>query len=377
MNDGVTELQICMPHIISDNISPDILFLDLSKFYLLHKSQSTIDQLDTDNQYRHYIVNEQHYFQTHLDRDIIFWEEYLKDVCVFAFPPENVVKHMKSQQFSYSTYAEIPEQGLNNLQRFCAKNQISIHDGLCAALTLALFNCCGNYNKKNQPIFMNIVKSTRNNPRYDDAIGCFLRLEPIKVNINKESTLATLSKQIHQSAIDTSLYQRCSSLLKLACLSTFCQERKVVRNYLVSMVILIYTTIFPTPSITRKILDLCSQRTTFDRNNNFIININVQNNFIIDAKMKKKSTLFGLKTKKINAPQYDLLTIDYFFDICFLRDENKNRPQLVISANLKPTFRELISKEIIRIIGSETLDLPLCTKTTSAITIESLVTDMP
>ena len=355
LKDEVTELQICMPHMVSDDVSPDILFYDLSKYYLLYNDQSIPTTLNIDKQYRHYIHNEQHYIKAHLDRDLIFWDEYLQDIGVFEFPPESIVKDMKSQSFSYSTYLEIPEQGLNNLQRFCAKNHVSINDGLCAVLTLALSNCCDDYNKNAQSFVINIVKSTRDNQCYDDAIGCFLRIEPIKVFLNKKATLASVAKQVHQSVIDTNLYQQCSGLLKLACLGTYRRKRKPIENYLMMVFTYIYTTIFPTPRLNRKILNLCRQLSSFKRNNNFIININVQNDFIADGKAEKESSLFGLKPENIEIYQYDLLTINYFFDVCFLREGSHNIPYVVISANLKPDFRELIAKEMVRIIGSDAL----------------------
>ena len=50
---------------------------------------------------------------------------------------------------------------------------------------LALLNCSKEQKNETQPIYMNIVKSTRDKQSYDNAIGCFLRLEPIKIKLNK------------------------------------------------------------------------------------------------------------------------------------------------------------------------------------------------
>ena len=354
MADHVTELQICMPHIVSDDVSPEILFEDLSRFYDLYQNQASNHLPAPENPYRHYIVKEQHHVQQHIKRDIQFWETYLKDACVLQFPTEYIVKDMKSKGLAYSTYLKVPEEGLSYLQRFCANHHVSFHDGLCAALTLALLNCCGSSNTPEQPIFMNRVKSARDNPNYDDVIGCFLRLEPIKIHITKESTLETLSKQVHQSSIDTSLYQQCSGLIKFACISTFCQERSLFGDYLIDLFTFLYTRLFPTPTLNRKMLNLC-KLSSFERNNQFFINMNVNSNFLSDDKMKQEPILFGFKTKKTHIISYDLISMDYLFDICFLRDEDQNTPYLVISANLQPAFRERIAKEVIRVISSAPL----------------------
>ena len=358
MNNEVTELQLCMPHIISDDISLNVLLSDLSKFYLLYNQHFDLKSIDADRHYREYVFNEQYYFQKYIARDINFWEHYLNDARLFAFPPEKIVTNMASQGFSYSTYVEMPEQGLNNLQLFCAKNHVSTNDGLCAALALALFNCCKKYkNNETHPIFINIIKSTRDQQSYDDTIGCFIRLEPIKVNINKKSNLSTLSKRIHQSVIDTNLYQRCSSLVKLSCLHQFRQKKQNIKNFLSSLFIYAYTTLFRTPKLNRKILNQCAQLSPLGKNNNYIINFNVQNNFISGDKQKNELNLFGLETKNIKISSYDLMKIDYVFDVCFIRNDKNNTPYLIISANLIPAFRELIAKEIIQIINSETVDL--------------------
>ena len=354
MKEEVAELQLCTPHIVSDDVAPSILLADLSRFYLLYKKPSSIKKLSVDKQYRDYIYNEQHYFETNSEKDLQFWEAYLKEAGLFAFPPEQVVKDMEAEGFSYSTYLEVPEHGLSQLQQFCAKNHVSIKDGLCAAVALALSNCCYNYQGESKPTFMSIVKSTRDNQGYDDTVGCFLRLEPIKVDIHAESTLTTLSQQIHAAAIETEPYQRCSGLIKLASISTMRLKRKIVRHYLISLFTYLYTIVFRTPVLNRKVLNLCGRLRAFERNNNFVININVWNNFIASGKRNSDFNPFGLKSKKIKIYQYDLIKINNFFDVCFLRDDNQNTPYVVISANLRPAIRELIARELVRIITHET-----------------------
>lgn len=357
LKNDMVELQISIPHIVSDDFSPEILLSDLSQFYLLYNKQHHIEVFTKDNPYKEYIFNEQEYFQTNLDRDILFWENYLKDAGLFTFAAEHIVKNMKSKKLPYSTYTQIPEPALNNLKRFCAKNHISINDGICGAIALALNNCSDSNQIQSPYIYMNIVKSTRNNECYDDTIGCFLRLEPIKIALDKKSTLTTISEQIHQSTIDTSLYQKCPDLMKLSAIGTLCQKRKIIKSFLINICTSVYARLFSIPTLNRKIFQLCGERlTSFQRNNNFLININVHRNFISEAQ-NNQFNLFGLDATKIKNHQYDLLKINHILDVCLLRDSNSS-PYLVISANLRPEFRELIAKEMIRIIGSSALIIP-------------------
>ena len=145
---------------------------------------------------------------------------------------------------------------------------------------------------------MNIVKSTRGNQFYDETVGCFLKLEPIKVGLNKTSNLISLSKQIHQSTIDTAPHQQCSSLAKLACIHTVRQKKNIIKRYLVKTIVYLYTKILPTPNIDRNTLNMCHRLTTISNTNYFAININVHQSFIAGTKSPHTEELFGFKCKK-------------------------------------------------------------------------------
>ncbi|KTD23817.1 non-ribosomal peptide synthetase [Legionella lansingensis] len=345
LKNEVTELQLCLPHIISDDVSPEILLSDLSQFYL---SASDI-KVEKDIAYRQYIFDEQSHIQNHLNRDMAFWGEYLKDASLFAFPPEYIVKNMRELQLTYSTYTEIPEEDLNNFKRFCAHHHISILDGLCAVLLLALLHCCHESQTAFPFICINRVKSTREKQEYDKTIGCFLRLEPIKLALNKEATLAELCQQVHDSVIDTGPYQGCPNLVKLASIATFRQKKKMIKTYLVKWLTWLYTTVFRL-KLSPKVLSL-SGRLNSNKGNNFLININVQNSLLRNTKCRDKSTLFGFETENTRHDEYDLLQIDHLFDVCFLRMPDSDSPFLILSANLEPTFRERIAKEMLCIMS--------------------------
>ncbi|BCA95057.1 hypothetical protein TUM19329_14180 [Legionella antarctica] len=289
------ELQISMPHIVCDDFSPEILLSDLSQFYLIYKNQPDTEVVSIEKPYKDYIFNEQSYFQKNLDRDMAFWDKYLKNAGLFVFPAVNVVRNMDSKNISYSTYTKIAESELNTFKQFCANTHVSLSDGLCAAIILALQRCAQKEDLQPPFVYINIVKSTRNNELYDETIGCFLRLEPVKVALDRQqSTLETISNQLHQSTIDTSPYQQCPDLVKLSVIGTFQPKRKIIRSFLINVFTSIYATVFSIPEINRKIFKLCIQRlTSFKRKNNFLININVSRNFISE-KNKSQFDLFGL-----------------------------------------------------------------------------------
>ncbi len=351
MKNEITEIQLSMSHIISDEVSLEILLADLSHFYLLYDFQPNINEIHTNIHFRDYLFQEYQYSQMNLERDIAFWDNYLKKVSLFTFPSGTIVKNRELNAFTYSTFMAIPEQSLINLQKFCASQHVSIHDSLCAALALALCKP----QRKTQSLFMNIVKSTRNKKEYDDIIGCFLRIEPIKIDLNKKSTLASLSQQVRESVIKTNPYQGCSSSVKLASLSEFRKKGKSIKSGAIKILVLLYTTLFPSSKLHPKILNLYLRLSSLKKINRFLINMNVQSNFILNENRKRQHQHFGLEPQNTERSFSDSLTIDFVLDVRFMRMEPNDIPYLIISANLKPAFRELIAKKAIQIISGNAL----------------------
>jgi amino acid adenylation domain-containing protein len=346
----LTEIQLSMPHIISDNFSTDIVFQTLSDYYLFYADHVPMPPQPIDRQYRNYIALERAIFQRHLENDIDFWENYLKEVGAFVFPAEQVITDMSEQGLPYSTYLKFPPKGLSALQQFCATNHLSIQDGLCAAVALALNRMGDKDVSQNKAILINRIKSTRDKLDYEKALGCFLRLEPIKVSLTKEATLPSLSRQIHQAVMDTSPYQHCSNLIKLACIQMFREETSKAKSVLINLFISLYTSIFHTPKLNRKTLAFCARLSQFARNNQFLINVNIQHQFLANDKKASTPSLFGLKSMPVQSSQPDQISIDYLLEVCLLREND--RLWLVISANLKPDFRQRLGQEIIKIINS-------------------------
>ena len=343
LNENCSELQLCIPHIISDDLVPDILLYDLSQFYSAKKISNKIQ----DHSYRDYILDEQIHLKKYLNRDISFWDEYLKDANLYAFPEEYIVKDMHTKNYSYSTYIDISPENLNDLNAFCARKHISILDGLCAIVALALKKFSS---EKSTSVCINRVKSTRESQDYDNTIGCFLRIEPVKLALHEQSNVMELSRAIHQAAINTHPYQGCPNLIKLASISSFRNETNFVKKTIIKSFFWLYSLLSQVKlySETLKFID----RLNSIRGNNFLININVQGNFVKDLN-KEPVELFGFKIRTHPEYQYDLLNINNVFDVNFLHTTHSKNSFIVISANLEPTFRKKVGEEMIRIIEED------------------------
>lgn len=348
----VSELQICMPHLIADFISIDLLFDNLSNFYFLHQCQVDKVELFSEITFKRHLANDRYNAQAHLDKDVNFWSNYLKDASFFYFLPEHVVHNMDSESLQYSTYIDIPESGVIQLQQYCAEKQLCLSDGLCAAISLVLGQYGNHSQIKNNNIFIALIKSIRDKPIYDDKIGCFLRLDAIKVDINGKHNLESMSRKIHQATIDTMAYQRCPGLIKLACVSDLSGNISGFSQYFFTGLIQVVSKLFR--SLHSKFFNFYIRLISFWKTDSFLIYVNILTNFLPGDSEKKESSLFGFKMVSTKLYQHDLSKINHVLEICFLRDEYKNSPYLVISGNIKPEIRERIGRDILKIIWNET-----------------------
>lgn len=341
LNDDTTELQISMPHLIADDLCPDILLKDLSDFYEKPNEEPLIEK----DIYQEYITQEQNYFKQHLDDDSAFWDSYFEDTHLFTFAKKHIINEMQHKNIPYSTYIPLSEEQVHEFKNYCAQQHISILDGLCALLMLALIECNEDQENKALPVCINRVKSTRDHEEYDYAIGCFLRIEPIKLSLNKNLTLPALAQSIHEAAMDTAPYQRCSNLVKLASLATFRKQQNRIKQSAVKLGIWFYSLIMR-PKLNQTILHLLS-RLNVDKGPQFLVNINVQNSFISSSSCESNDRIFGFKVQPLQEKPSDILAIDNVLDVCFMRMDN-NKPYLVLSANLTPEFRKQIGQIMVQ-----------------------------
>lgn len=340
------ELQICMPHLISDDLSPDIVFEDLSYFYLHQINEPPV----VDSSYKEYVLFEHEYNRENQSEDIHFWDNYLSDASLFSFPQAAVISKMKASHMTYSSYVSIPGLIVDQVKNYCSEQHVSLNHGLSAALILALQHCCA-LTSQDKKIVLNLVKSTRTQMRYDQTIGCFLRTEPLKVSLNKQASLLELARQMQQSELETNAYQNCSSLLKLACIKTI-RESQSPAYFILKSVTSICSMLLPWAKINKKLISIYQRLISFRRNKHFLININIQNNFV-SRDLQNNKSLFNAPVIETRLYQHDLLTVDSLLDLSFLYANHEY--YVVISANLTPEFRNQIAQTLIQILKEEVL----------------------
>lgn len=338
LKDNYFELQICLPHMISDDFSADIIFKDLNHYYLQIIENKRIDEVDVDRGYLSFVIAEDKYQQLYIERDLIFWQEYLKNVNLFKFPEEYVVHDMTGK--NYSTFVEVPEFYIKNLKDFSLQNHLGFNVGIISAFIKTLAELNPDNIKNN--IFINIVKSMRNDAHYDNSLGCFLRLDPLKIKFKKDNNLLAIAKQVRRETINTSPYQRSFSLAKLASLPIFPKSR--FKTKFLSAFANVYTKIFAKPKLNKEILRQTLLMTPPKINNEFIINVNIGTGFISDKKLS--NSFLGLEQEIGTIEKNDMLNINNVLDFVCIRKED-GKAYIVISANLEPEYRKKIAMNLI------------------------------
>jgi amino acid adenylation domain-containing protein len=362
MKNNFHELQICMSHVVADELSTEILFQELSNYYQHYNNDqlSSKTSLPLKKQvfnFSDYICSEQNQAKLNKENEHFkFWQDYLRDTPLFAFPPEQVVRNMARAKLRYSTFTPLTPEITERMKQFCAKHQVNLNEFVCAALAKVLsqrINCC---HPVKQPLFMNIIKSARLGRHHENTIGCFVRMETIKFNLDPDQTTPQLAKQIHQFLLDTHHHQPCSTILKLVSLKNMRANRHKIHVLVILPLLLLYTKITHLFKLEHRALKFLSYLTRLKRENQFMININIWSSFLQSE--ENPPSLFDLALKKISNIQYELLNINNLLEVCFLREPNDLSPWLVISANLQPSFRESIAKALIEVISESEYAMP-------------------
>ncbi|MDP3559608.1 MAG: amino acid adenylation domain-containing protein [Legionellaceae bacterium] len=352
LKNNQVELQIAMPHYLADEESINVFFRDLSKAYLFYVQHRPLCVSGASQAYSAYVWHQQEIFQKFESKDADFWKHYLQDAGLAEFTSKYIVTDTTKKAFAFSTYIEIQETLLTQLRTFCDKHSLTFNDVLSAALAIALLKCGQNDIKLPAKVVMNIIKSTRRNASLANAIGCFLQIDSIKLGVNLDQTLLSLSQQAQQSALETSEYQRAASLIKLASIGKMSRRGGSLLSSALSVAISMLSKVSQWIYLSPSLLKACQTLAMIDRQKTFLININILSDFFSSPTALHKQTLFDLPCEVIPLHKYDVPLVEYVLETCFLRSHD-HTPYVVISANLTPEFRQRLGETLLAVIQSE------------------------
>lgn len=338
------ELQVCMSQLVADERSMTIFFRELSNAYLFFTHQTHTYTLDSFQSYQHYVTQQNIVMQEQAQVDEIFWAHYLQDSSWFCFPKRYVMPYKKPAY----TQIPLPTSFISKLQQFCTQYHVEAHDVLCAAVSLSLLQCCDNdINCVPNKLCISLLKSTREDPQYDNTIGCFLRMETIKLDLHNQPSLVHLTKQAQESTCETARYQRAPTLVKLAAIGKLPKIKKPVAKFFVSSGLTLISKCFPKWQLNKSIIHACENMASSDRKKQFLICMDIANHFLDDTKNVHQPALFGLAKQNTPLHMPPIHTINYVLNLIFHRSNDQNIPFLAVVGNLTPEFKTRFGEKLV------------------------------
>ncbi len=347
------ELQVAIDHMVSDEVSPTIIFDDLSAFY--QESTNHLASYDTNERYHYvdYTLLEKRYIETHLHNDMKFWDQYLRDACAITFPDADVIANTRHSRDFLTTYLAFPEPALTGLRQYCMQHRLSIPNSLCAAVALAIEEFVKENANGQKNCVIGFVRSTRDTEFYDETIGFFVRPDLIKINMDDNPSFENLTRRVHQSMIDTEAHQPCPYTVKLAYMLKHCWQTKKIKDKFIKTFTYTYAKLFKRLRLHPEVLTMYARLFLALSDKNFTVNLNILNNFM-DG-LGRSSTLFGYDIQPLAKYQDDRFVTDKIVDI-FLERDNDGQAYVVVSANLSAALRERIGQRFIQVIEDTVAD---------------------
>ena len=344
------ELQICMSHMIVDESCYELFFRNLSHAYLFFTKQTQIHTNHALRPYKNYISQHHQLLRQQAEPAASFWADYLQDAGSFHFPPQYVQQNTEAA----STQIALPPNFVEKLRGFCAQHCVAINDVLCAAVSLALLQCC-DHDLRCAPhkLVIFTTKSTRDDPQYDQTIGCFLRVDPIKLELSKDANLVSLAKQAQQSANIGAPFQHASSLVKYAAVGKLqlCLSQNPIKRFLINKAFAMLSRYFPELKLDKTLFNACEVVAILDQTKQFLMNINMPQDFLEEPATQNHPSLLGLPEVAIPYHPFRNPLIKYMLDIYFHRSSDQNTRYIVLTSNLRPDFQRRLGETVTSLIA--------------------------
>lgn len=349
LHDNQIEFQICLSHMVVDESCRSIFFHNLSHAYLFFTKQTQMHTEHALQPYKKYILQHHLTLQQKAEQAAKFWSKYLEDAGSFHIPQQYVLPNAEAQ----STQTPISESFITKLRQFSIQNSVAINDVLTAAVSLALLQCCDNDARcvPHKIVIFN-TKSTRDDPKYDNTLGCFLRVDPIKLEIQPHATLESLAEQARESAQIGEPFQHASSLVKYAAVGKIqlCLPQKSLKRFFINRSFALLARYFPELNLDRNLFTACEMIAVMDKTKQFLMNINMPKEFLEHPSAHSQSKFCGMPEQSIPYLPFRNHEVKYMLDFFFLRGDDGNKPYIVVTSNLTPEFQHRLGETVAAII---------------------------
>ena len=334
-----TEIQLCLPGLIVDASSLHILWSELSALYQNQK-------LDTlDMHLASFISTEQARHQVEFKRKFKFWRHYLKQASIVVFPANAVIHNMHLSRHAYSSYYEISEKQVTQLNTYCRKHRLSAPAVLATTLALCLEKFC---QQQKRPV-IHLIQSTRPNSN-DHMIGCQNRIDPIVINLETKQAFLKIAETVATQIDNMQNLQEFSSILKFALYHHCFQAQHLLKRRMIQMGMVLYNKVLralPLAYGSYKPFYHLWRLTGFERKNRFMISLNIWHNFL---ETPKKTPSFGLENAKDGFIPITLSQSDGILDIAFIRHHATHKAYVVLSGNLRPELKNHLAQNLLQLM---------------------------
>ncbi len=190
-------------HVIADGISLNIFVKDLTKEYNHLKSNVVTVERKENYIYLDYIYNQQ--YEVELERNKTareYWKNKLQgELTVLDLPTKTV----RSQVQTYNglvVHSTIDKRNLNKLNRIAGELGVSKFSMAVALVKILLRRYTGQ-----NDIILGTAVSGREYKEYEDIIGLFSNIIPLRDNIEKSDTLVNIIEKVSKTINESFEYQ--------------------------------------------------------------------------------------------------------------------------------------------------------------------------
>lgn len=330
----LSEVQIAMPHIVSDEASGAVFFDDLSRHYLGIIRREPYSLVESRDGFATFVREERAALAGTLQESTRFWETHLEDATPIIFP-ENEVLDVRAK--AGSLYIDLPNAFVDRLRSACRDHGLGMAELLYAASLRAIAPAA---EPSPRPVLL-APRSARDRAAYDGAIGLFARIDFLKVSMDAGAGLVTLARRVREADLVTAAHQRCPTIIKSAGLN---KRRWEARDRWCRAAARAAVSLVPgglDPDVTlaqARVIAMRRRPPVLD----FSVAVNVLNSFVTP----EPRALFGLAVAP--APVHPTYEPPFrrVLEFYFLRDAG--RYQLMINGDLRPAFRLALGRALIR-----------------------------
>jgi hypothetical protein len=334
----LSELQLCMPHIVSDDASITIAFEDLSRHYL-DAAAGREHPRAQDGALARFVADERNRLRGRLEEHTRFWETYFEETSPIVFPESEV---LPADAPSEAVYLDLPASIVEAEIDAARTSGLGLAEILQAALlrTIAPYVEPSRRGGK-QPVLMT-PRSLRHEGAGDRAIGFFAHMDCLKADVADAPDLLALARRLRRAAIETAPHQRIPLEVKSASLH---RRRWLPRDRWCRLAARTMVTLMRAARLDEQVALAHARLVALQRNpaRDFTVIANVLRSFV----SLDEAPLFGLPLAPV-AVHPGREPIRRVLQMYFLREPHAaGAYRLALSGDLTASFRQALARNLI------------------------------